>query len=239
MSVAILTFAQDDAEALQKHATKISGDVVVLDAQNDPDLSGYSHVLCVATNESKNHLAKLGAQLDVQPITDVVDIVNADTFVRPVYAGNALATVQSSDPVKLISIRTGRSASQGTGSRELSKARVVVSGGRALGSKENFKLIEEAASTLNGAVGATRAAVDAGYIGNETQIGQTGKVIAPDLYIACGVSGAIQHVGGIRGAKTVIAINTDANAPIFRHATYGFVGDLFEVLPALIKRFTS
>ncbi len=239
MTTALLTFSDGDAELLHKYAEILGGNAAVLSAQNTPDLSGFSHVICVATNESKNYLSMLGAKLDVQPITDVVDIKNGDTFVRPVYAGNALATIRSSDPIKLISIRAGRSASQGATSRELSKARVVVSGGRALGSKENFQLIEDFASALNGAVGATRAAVDAGYIGNETQIGQTGKVVAPDLYIACGVSGAIQHVGGIRGAKAVVAINTDAGAPIFRHATYGFVGDLFAVLPELIKRFTS
>jgi electron transfer flavoprotein alpha subunit len=223
---------------------------------------GYTHILTAATATGKNVLPRAAALLDAQPISDVSAIVDAATFVRPIYAGNALATVRSSDPIKLVSIRASNfdpvaeeggdapietvapaadpgvsrfvSAELSRSERpELTSARVVISGGRGMQNGENFRLLDPIADALGAAVGASRAAVDAGFVPNDYQVGQTGKIVAPDLYMAIGISGAIQHLAGMKDSKVIVAINKDAEAPIFQVADYGLVADLFVALPEL------
>ena len=270
-----LLVAGSDCQAIATSATKISGVTTVLHADADhyahqlaEELAplvisisdGVSHILAPATTFGKNLLPRVAALLDVAAISDVIKIESNDTFVRPIYAGNVLATVQSSDPVKVITVRTtafeaaaidGGSATQESVTTsapagistflgheltlserpELTTARIIISGGRGLANADNFKRLEEVADKLGAAIGASRAAVDAGYVPNDYQVGQTGKIVAPDLYIAIGISGAIQHLAGMKDSKVIVAINKDEEAPIFEIADYGLVMDLFDFLP--------
>jgi electron transfer flavoprotein alpha subunit len=263
--------------AVADTASKIAGvtKVVLVDAPHLTDglaenlaeqvlaiASAYSHILAPASAYGKNVLPRVAARLDVAQISEITKVVAPDTFERPVYAGNAIATVQSSDPVKVITVRTtGFDAAFSGGNAvietlaavadcgkslfvsretaksdrpELTAAKVIVSGGRGMGSGDSFKILEPLADMLGAAMGASRAAVDAGFVPNDWQVGQTGKIVAPQLYIAVGISGAIQHLAGMKDSKTIVAINKDPEAPIFSVADYGIVGDLFEVVPQLV-----
>ena len=221
----------------------------------------YLYILAPATTFGKNILPRVAAKMDIQQISDVTAIEGPKTFTHPIYAGNAMQTVESSQEINVLTIRPTSFASAGMGGNaalekkeftvatsrsqfvsisaskgdrpDLTAAKIVISGGRAIGSKEGFKIIEDLADQMGAAVGASRAAVDAGYVPNDYQVGQTGKIVAPDLYIAIGISGAIQHLAGIGGAKVIVAINKDPDAPIFQIADYGLVGDLFQIIPQL------
>ena len=266
-----------DSSTVAEQASKISGINSVIHV-DDPiyknflaeDLGnlvvsvadGFSYILAPATTFGKNFLPRVAAKLDVQQISDIISVEDADTFKRPIYAGSCIATVKSTDTVKVITVRTtafdaspmiDSSVTVNSGAvvdslknasfvsdeiaesdrPELTAADVIVSGGRALGSSENFEIIEALADKLGAAVGASRAAVDAGYVPNDYQVGQTGKIVAPNLYIAIGISGAIQHLAGMKDSKVIVAINKDEDAPIFQVADYGLVGDLFEAVPEL------
>lgn len=247
------------------YAHFLAENVAALVASLAPD---YTHILAPATSFGKNILPRAAGLCDTAQISDIIGIESADVFVRPIYAGNAIATVQSKDKIKFITVRTTGFDPVGTGNAaplvsinpapesglsafvgeelsvsarpELTAAKIIVSGGRGVGSAENFKtVIEPLADRLGAAVGASRAAVDAGYVPNDYQVGQTGKIVAPDLYIAVGISGAIQHLAGMKDSKTIVAINKDPDAPIFAVADYGLVGDLFTVVPELTKALES
>ena len=269
--------AGHECGAVVEAAQKLSGvrQVLVADhgvythslAENVAELivnlaSDYEHILAAASSHGKDAFPRVSALLDVAQLSEVVEVVSSDTFVRPVYAGSALATVQSLDDKKVMTVRTSAFDAVGADGAaaavaidkvfdslsqfvsqtlteserpELGAASVVVSGGRGMGSGENFAILEQLADKLGGALGASRAAVDAGFVPNDLQVGQTGKIVAPDLYIAVGISGAIQHLAGMKDSKVIVAINKDPEAPIFQIADYGLEADLFEVVPQLIE----
>jgi electron transfer flavoprotein alpha subunit len=271
--------AGSNAKAAAEAASKTAGVAKVLHvagAQYDGGLpenyaalivamaSSYSHIAVSATAFGKNLMPRVAALLDVAQVSDIIGVESPDTFVRPIYAGNAFATVQSADKVKVVTVRATGFDAAGTGgpapiedaaagpdkgqskvvSQELTKssrpelagARRIVSGGRGLASGENFKMLDALADKLGAAIGASRAAVDSGYVPNDYQVGQTGKIVAPELYIAIGISGAIQHLAGMKDSKVIVAINKDPEAPIFQVADYGLVGDLFQIVPELTEK---
>ncbi len=272
----IVLVAGENCRSAANEAAKISGVSKVLIADNAAYAhqlaenlgslvaelaSGYTHLLAPATTTCKNFMPRAAALLDVAQVSEIIAVESSDTFKRPIYAGNAIATVQSRDAIKVITVRTTAFDAAGTeGSAavesveivkdagissfvreelaksdrpELTSARVVVSGGRGMGNGENFAILEKLADKLGGAVGASRAAVDAGFVPNDMQVGQTGKIVAPELYIAVGISGAIQHLAGMKDSKYIVAINKDEEAPIFQVADYGLVADLFDAVPEL------
>lgn len=271
-----LLVAGENVSAVAEEAAKIAGVAKVITADNAAyahhlaenlaDLvaelgKDYSHVVTSATTTGKNFMPRVAALLDVEQISDIIAVESADTFKRPIYAGNAIATVKSSDAIKVITVRTaafdaaeltGAASVEANGSvkeadkssfvseeltvserPELTAASAIISGGRGMQNGDNFKLLDGIADKLGAAIGASRAAVDAGFVPNDMQVGQTGKIVAPDLYIAVGISGAIQHLAGMKDSKVIVAINKDEEAPIFQIADYGLVGDLFEILPEL------
>ena len=272
-----------DCGKVAEAATKIQGVTKVLKAEDQIYQNGlaenvapllvhlsnnYSHILAPATSNGKNILPRVAALLDSSQISEIIEVKDSNTFVRPIYAGNALATVQSSDTIKIITVRaTGFDAANAENGNaaieniefktdtklstyqgseltkserpELTSANIIISGGRGMQSGENFSLLEEIADKLGAAVGASRAAVDAGFVSNDYQVGQTGKVVAPDLYIAVGISGAIQHLAGMKDSKVIVAINKDQEAPIFQVSDYGLVGDLFNILPEFSKELDT
>ena len=271
--------AGDDAQAVADSAAAVAGVSKVLLAQGEQYKDGvsvelanlivslagdYSHILAASSTSGKDVMPRVAALLDVAQVSDVIAVDSPDTFKRPIYAGNAIATVQSSDDKKVLTVRpTGFDAAAAEGGSaevasvavvdavgstsvvgreltvserpDLGSADIVVSGGRGVGSAENFKIIEALADKLGAAVGASRAAVDAGYMPNDYQVGQTGKVVAPNLYVAVGISGAIQHLAGMKDSKVIVAINKDEEAPIFQVSDYGLVADLFEAVPELVE----
>lgn len=272
----IVLVAGENCRSAANEAAKISGVSKVLIADNAAYAhqlaenlgslvaelaSGYTHLLAPATTTCKNFMPRAAALLDVAQVSEIIAVESSDTFKRPIYAGNAIATVQSRDAIKVITVRTTAFDAAGTeGSAavesveivkdagissfvreelaksdrpELTSVRVVVSGGRGMGNGENFAILEKLADKLGGAVGASRAAVDAGFVPNDMQVGQTGKIVAPELYIAVGISGAIQHLAGMKDSKYIVAINKDEEAPIFQVADYGLVADLFDAVPEL------
>ena len=250
-----------DHESLRRQLAEAMEAVIV------PLMDGYDAVIAPDTTTHKNYMPRIAAKLDVQQISSVTGVESADTFVRPIYAGNAMAHVQSTDPKKVVTVRTTAFGAAGEGGSasvetiadpsggfkaefvgeeltqsdrpELTDAKIVISGGRGMGSGENFALIDKIADKLGAAVGASRAAVDAGFVPNDYQVGQTGKAVAPELYIAVGISGAIQHLAGMKDSKVIVAINKDEEAPIFQVADYGLVADLFKALPELDEELSK